>query len=220
MAGERREWRNWAGDQRCRPTAVETPANRDELVAGVERAGAAGRRLRVAASGHSFTDIALTDDVMLRLDSLDSVLDVDAASGLVRVEAGMSEQAVRRLFGEPDRIRDVSLSPGPPPQTDWIWDVPGGTVTLKFDNSVQQLSQYATDSPRFESAAGVSVGDSIKPVLKRYEGELVESPLGTGALVLSQDAPGSSPALVFSLVQGGNRIVEISGGAVVQPAGE
>ena len=136
------------------------------------------------------------------------------------VEAGMSEQAVRRLFGEPDRIRDVSLSPGPPPQTDWIWDVPGGTVTLKFDNSVHQLSQYATDSPRFESAAGVSVGDSIKPVLKRYEGELVESPLGTGALVLSQDAPGSSPALVFSLVQGGNRIVEISGGAVVQPAGE
>ena len=136
------------------------------------------------------------------------------------VEAGMSEQAVRRLFGEPDRIRDVSLSPGPPAQTNWIWDVPSGTVTLKFDNSVHQLSQYATDSPRFESAAGVSVGDSIKPVMKRYEGKLVESPLGTGALVLSQDAPGSSPALVFSLAYGKNRIIEISGGAVVQPAGE
>jgi hypothetical protein len=132
----------------------------------------------------------------------------------------MSEQAVRGLFGEPDRVRDVSLSPGPPAQTNWIWDVAGGTVTLKFDNSAHQLSQYATDSAHFESAAGVSVGDSIKPVMRRYERKLVESPLGTGALVLSQDAPGSSPALVFSLVYGGNRIVEISGGAVVQPAGE
>ena len=136
------------------------------------------------------------------------------------VEAGMSEQPVRRLFGEPDRVRDVSLSSGPPAQTNWIWDVPGGTVTLKFDNSVGQLSQYATDSPHFESAAGVSVGDSIKPVLRKYEGDLTESPLGNGAIVLSQDAPGSSPALVFSTVYGGNRIVEISGGAVVQPAGE
>ena len=89
MAGERREWRNWSGDQRCRPAAIEKPANLDELVASVERAGAAGRRLRVAASGHSFTDIALTDDVMLRLDALDRVLDVDVAAGLVRVEAGI-----------------------------------------------------------------------------------------------------------------------------------
>jgi hypothetical protein len=136
------------------------------------------------------------------------------------VQTGMSEKAVRKYFGEPDRIRDESLSPGPPAQTDWIWDVPGGTVTLKFDNSTGQLAQYATDSPRFDSAAGVSVGDSIRPVMHKYKDHLVESPLGTGALVLSQDEPGSSPALVFSLVYGGSRIVEISGGAVVQPAGE
>jgi hypothetical protein len=136
------------------------------------------------------------------------------------VGIGTSEKVVRRYFGRPDRVRDVSLSPGPPPQTDWVWDVDGKTVTLKFDNSTGQLAQYATDSPQFESAAGVSVGDSIRPVMRNYKDRLVESPLGTGALVLSQDAPGSSPALVFSLEYGGKRIVEISGGAVVQPAGE
>jgi hypothetical protein len=136
------------------------------------------------------------------------------------VQTGMSEKAVRKYFGEPDRIRDVSLSPGPPPQTDWIWDVAGGTVTLKFDNSTGGLAQYSTVSPQFECAAGVSVGDSIRPVMRKYKEQLVESPLGNGALVLSQDQPGSSPALVFSLVYGGSRIDEISGGAVVQPAGE
>ena len=136
------------------------------------------------------------------------------------VTQGMSQKAVRTRFGPPDRIRDVSLSPGPPPQTDWIWDVPGGTVTLKFDSATGQLAQYSTDSPHFESAAGVSVGDSIRPVMRKYEDQLVESPLGTGALVLSQDEPGTSPALTFAMAYGGNRIVEISGGAVVQPAGE
>jgi L-gulono-1,4-lactone dehydrogenase len=86
MAGE---WRNWAGDQRCRPAAIEQPASRDELVDAVRRAGQAGRRLRVAASGHSFTDIACTDGTMLRLERLNRLLDVDSSSGLVRVEAGI-----------------------------------------------------------------------------------------------------------------------------------
>ena len=86
MAGE---WRNWAGDQRCRPTEIERPPARDELSAAVARATKAGRRVRVAGSGHSFTDIACTDQTMLRLDALDGVLDVDASSGRVRVEAGI-----------------------------------------------------------------------------------------------------------------------------------
>ena len=41
----------------------------------VARAAAEGRRVRVSASGHSFTDIACTDDVMLRLDALDAGVD-------------------------------------------------------------------------------------------------------------------------------------------------
>jgi len=83
------EWRNWAGDQRCSPVAIESVATRDELSAAVAKASAAGRRMRVAGSGHSFTDTACTDGVMLRLDGLDRMLDVDRSSGLVRVEAGI-----------------------------------------------------------------------------------------------------------------------------------
>jgi FAD-linked oxidoreductase len=86
MAGE---WRNWAGDQRCRPAEIERPRARDELSAAVARASEAGRRVRVAGSGHSFTDIACTGETMLRLEALDRVLAVDASSGRVRVEAGI-----------------------------------------------------------------------------------------------------------------------------------
>lgn len=47
-------------------------------------------RVRVAGSGHSFSDIACTDGMQLRLDGLSRVLDVDRDSGLVAVQAGIT----------------------------------------------------------------------------------------------------------------------------------
>ena len=82
-------WRNWAGDQRCDPAAIERPGSADEIVGALERAAAAGQRVRVAGSGHSFTAAACTDGRLLSLERMDRVLDVDRASGLVRVEAGI-----------------------------------------------------------------------------------------------------------------------------------
>jgi L-gulono-1,4-lactone dehydrogenase len=93
-------WRNWAGDQRCRPQAIERPTSLDELRETVARASGAGRRIRVSASGHSFTDIALTDGIMLRLERLNRILDFDAASGLVRVEAGATLRDLNRRLDE------------------------------------------------------------------------------------------------------------------------
>lgn len=84
------EWRNWAGDQRCRPAAVAVPESIEAISAVVVRAGAEDRRVRVLGSGHSFSDIALTDGVQLRLDRLTRVLDLDRSSGLVRVQAGIT----------------------------------------------------------------------------------------------------------------------------------
>jgi L-gulono-1,4-lactone dehydrogenase len=82
-------WHNWAGDQQCVPAAVERPATVEQVQQAVTSAAAAGRTVRVAASGHSFTDIACTDGTMLRLESMDRLLDVDRESGLVKVEAGI-----------------------------------------------------------------------------------------------------------------------------------
>jgi L-gulono-1,4-lactone dehydrogenase len=93
-------WRNWAGDQRCLPAAVETPASIDEIAVAVARAGARDRRVRVAGSGHSFNDIALTDGVQLRLDGMRRVLDVDRSSGLVRVQAGITIRELNARLAE------------------------------------------------------------------------------------------------------------------------
>ncbi len=93
-------WSNWAGDQRCEPAVIERPTAVGEVVGAVERAVTAGRCVRVAGSGHSFTSAVLTDGALLRLDRMGAVLDADRATGLVRVEAGISLHALSDALAE------------------------------------------------------------------------------------------------------------------------
>ena len=92
------EWRNWTGDQRCVPTRIERPADRADLGEAVKRASDQGLTVRAVGSGHSFTDIACTGGVLLRMDGLDRVLDVDSDGGLVKVEAGIGLRALSELI--------------------------------------------------------------------------------------------------------------------------
>ncbi|MDP9228916.1 MAG: FAD-binding protein [Actinomycetota bacterium] len=89
-----KEWRNWAGDQRCRPARIEAPAGRGELFEQVKRAAEAGQTVRAVGSGHSFSEAACTGGVMLDLRRLDRVLDVDREAQLVKVEAGIEMRAL------------------------------------------------------------------------------------------------------------------------------
>ena len=82
-------WRNWSGTETARPVRVERPSTVEELRDAVRRAAAEGLRVKAVGSGHSFTGIAVTDGVLLRLDALDAPLRVDTRTGLVTVEAGM-----------------------------------------------------------------------------------------------------------------------------------
>jgi FAD-linked oxidoreductase len=79
-----RSWTNWTKDQRCVPERVERPGSEAELA----RVVAGARRVKVAGAGHSFTDIACTDGVMVDLSGLNRVLAVDGDE--VTVEAGIT----------------------------------------------------------------------------------------------------------------------------------
>ena len=93
-------WRNWSGEQTCRPERLESPAEVEEVVAALERAGQAGRTVRVAGIGHSFSDLVPTDGQLLDLGRMDRVLDADPSSGLARVEAGITLRALNRRLAE------------------------------------------------------------------------------------------------------------------------
>jgi L-gulonolactone oxidase len=93
-------WRNWAGDQSCSPARRPAPASLDELAAAVGDAAERGMRVRVEGSGHSFSDIALTDGAMIGMQKMTRLLDADRASGLVKVQAGIT---IAELSAQLDR---------------------------------------------------------------------------------------------------------------------
>ena len=96
-AGRRGRWRRARGRSSPRRSA---PRRR------------AGEKVSVAGSGHSFTEAAMTDATMVRLDALRGVLDADRGSGLVRVGGGTvlaraerGTGGARAGAGEPRRHR-------------------------------------------------------------------------------------------------------------------
>jgi FAD-linked oxidoreductase len=81
-------WRNWAGNETARPRRVATPRSAAEVAQEIRRAAADGLTVRMTGTGHSFTPAAATDGVRLLPGGLTGIRSVDAAAGLVTVEAG------------------------------------------------------------------------------------------------------------------------------------
>ncbi len=144
------------------------------------------------------------------------------AEGIGEVEVGATEDEVEAAFGEPVDVVDVDLGGGGggPPQVNWVYRFPEGDVTIKFDTEDDTFAAYDVHTPELETDDGFRVGDTDSELEKRYGDDLAGSPLGVHALVLSASKPGSaqSPALTFAI--DGKKIIAISGGDVVQPAGE
>lgn len=86
----RPRWTNWAGTAGCAPARISHPAGEKEIVALVREAAERGRRVKVAGSGHSFTDIGCTEGVLVELDRHNRILSVDRERGTVTAQAGIT----------------------------------------------------------------------------------------------------------------------------------
>ena len=93
---ERLQWKNWAGNQQCTPERIERPATEQGLVRLVKQAAAAGQRVKVVGSGHSFTGIALTDGRLVKLDDYSRVLSIDREKQTATVQAGITIASLSR----------------------------------------------------------------------------------------------------------------------------
>ena len=93
-------WSNWAGDQHCAPEWIVSPVGEEEIQEIVAGAAARGQSVRAVGSGHSFTDIACTEGVLVDLSRMQRLLAVDSGSGLVTVEAGVKLHALGAMLAE------------------------------------------------------------------------------------------------------------------------
>jgi L-gulono-1,4-lactone dehydrogenase len=99
-AGTTARWANWARNQSAFPARVARPADVQGIVEAILAARNDGLRVKAAGSGHSFTDIAATDGVLMHLDRFADVISMDVPSGLVTVQAGMPLHRLNRVLDE------------------------------------------------------------------------------------------------------------------------
>ncbi|VXB60419.1 D-arabinono-1,4-lactone oxidase [Aeromicrobium sp. 9AM] len=83
-------WTNWSRSVETHPVRIEHPASTADVQRIVRAAAAAGLKVKAVGASHSFTPIAATDGVLLRLDRMSRILAHDSATGRVRVQAGIS----------------------------------------------------------------------------------------------------------------------------------
>lgn len=98
-------WRNWSGELRCTPAEYVRARSVDEVVHAVRSAADRGLRVRPTGSGHSFTPLVPTPDVVVDISALDRILHVDRDAGWVRVQAGI------RLGALAARLLEYGLAP-------------------------------------------------------------------------------------------------------------
>ncbi|MGE5282465.1 MAG: D-arabinono-1,4-lactone oxidase [Chloroflexota bacterium] len=165
-----RGWRNWAGDQSCTPAELLRPAGREELTEAIGAAAAAGRRVSVAGSGHSFTEAALTEGTMIDVGALSGVIDADRSSGLVRVGGGTVladlNEELNRLGLAMENLGDIdrqtiagAISTGTHGTGAKLRNISAQVEGLELvlgDGSVRELT--AAGEPQLLRAARVGVG--------------------------------------------------------------
>src|SRR6266545_7881666 len=77
---------NWSRTVTSRPASWEMPETEDAIVRCVRDAAAGGRRVRVVGAGHSWSQIAVPDDIAVSLDDWSGV--IAEGTGTVTVRAG------------------------------------------------------------------------------------------------------------------------------------
>jgi L-gulono-1,4-lactone dehydrogenase len=83
------EWTNWGGTYTCHPRRIVSPRTEEEIVGLVREANERGEQVKVTGSGHSFTDIACTDGVLVKLDGYNLLLAIDRQAPTVTVQSGI-----------------------------------------------------------------------------------------------------------------------------------
>lgn len=91
------QWTNWSRTVRARPEEIACPADLGEVMALVGQAAERGQRVKAVGTGHSWSPVAVTDGVLVRLGAL---------SGLRRLD----REAGTATFGAGTRLRDVSAA--------------------------------------------------------------------------------------------------------------
>ena len=67
------EWQNWSKTQTCYPTEIFYPENLEDVKAIVDKAAQRNKKIRCAASGHSWSSLSITEDYLVVVNNLNEI---------------------------------------------------------------------------------------------------------------------------------------------------
>lgn len=90
--------KNWSQQLSWSPAELAYPESEEAIVLLVQRAVENGRKVRVIGSGHSFTPLVPTDDVLVSLDTFQGLVSVDRNALRAAVRGGTKLYALGELL--------------------------------------------------------------------------------------------------------------------------
>ena len=94
------KWRNWTGNVEGTPHYTMYPESIQDVVEVVGLARKKGRKIRVVGSGHSFTPLVQTEEVLVSLDELKGIVNIDEEKMVAEVWAGTKLYDLGKLLEE------------------------------------------------------------------------------------------------------------------------
>ncbi|XP_073484926.1 L-gulonolactone oxidase-like [Aquarana catesbeiana] len=92
------KFQNWAQTYGSSPELYFQPTCAEEVKEILDLARQRSKRVKVVGGGHSPSDIACTDDFMIRLDKMNKILKVDQEKKQITVEAGILLSEVNEVL--------------------------------------------------------------------------------------------------------------------------
>ena len=93
-------WSNWAGNQQTGTVLLSKPQTESELQQVVQSAQLLGRRVKAVGSGHSFTAIAVSEEVLVDLSDYDEIVAIDKINQTVTVQSGIQLSKLNQALYE------------------------------------------------------------------------------------------------------------------------
>ncbi|EGJ32377.1 MULTISPECIES: D-arabinono-1,4-lactone oxidase [Moorena] len=93
-------WSNWRGNVSCNPKSIVEPSSNEDLRKVLAMARTERMKVKVVGSGHSWSEAACTDGVLVSLKRLNRVIELDRERGTVTVEPGITLNSLNQYLDQ------------------------------------------------------------------------------------------------------------------------
>lgn len=162
--------KNWSGNIQWTPNKIAHPSSEEEIKSIVLDAIKYKKKIRLIGSGHSFTSLCSTDNILISLDNYQGIISVDKEQKQVVVEAGTKLKLLGDLLFKEnlamENLGDINvqsiagaISTGTHGTGTQFKSISNQVIALKFVNGKGEIIECsATKNAELFKSAQVSLG--------------------------------------------------------------